>query len=151
MADARTIIVRLLAWGIGGIFIYAGALKFMNPSALLADIDGYRLVPHPIAWLGAVLLPALELVCGAALFSRICRREAAKILWLLTVVFMVALASAWWRKIDVSCGCFGVANAQAKYPLLIGRDLLLGAGLAAVILLESKAGKAPKVKAGPTG
>ncbi len=149
MANARKIIVRLPAWGIGVVFIYAGALKFMHPEALLADIEGYRLVPYHIAWLGAVLLPALELVCGAALFSRICRREAAKILWLLTVVFMVALASAWWRGIDVSCGCFGVSSAQAKYPLLIGRDLLLWAGLVAVILLESKA--SPKVEAGPTG
>ena len=149
MANARQMIGRLLAWGIGGVFIYAGALKFMHPAALLANIEGYRLVPYHIAWLGAVLLPALELVCGAALFSRIFRREAATILWLLIVVFMVALASAWWREIDVSCGCFGVANAQAKYPLLIGRDLLLWAGLVAVILLESKA--RPKAGSGPTG
>ena len=136
--DAHKIISRLLAWGIGGVFIYAGALKLLNPSALLADIESYRLVPWRIAWLGAALLPALELVCGAALLSRIFRREAALILWVLTVVFMVALASAWLRGLDISCGCFGVSHAQAKYPLLIGRDLLLWAGLGAIVFWETE-------------
>ena len=53
MADARKIIVYLLAWGIGGVFAYASVLKFMNPAAFLADIESYRLVPYRIAWLGA--------------------------------------------------------------------------------------------------
>ena len=138
MADARKVIGGSLAWGIGGVFIYAGVLKFMNPPALLADIESYRLVTYRIAWLGAALLPALELVCGAALFSRVFRREAAMILGVLTVVFMIALASAWLRGLDISCGCFGASRAQAGYPLLIGRDLLLGAGLGAIVFLETK-------------
>ena len=135
MADARKIIVYLLAWGIGGVFAYASALKFMNPAVFLADIESYRLVPYRIAWLGAALIPSLELVCGVALFFRMVRREAAMILWLLTVVFMVVLASAWWRGIDVSCGCFGASGQPATYSLSIGRDLLLWVGLGTVFVM----------------
>jgi hypothetical protein len=44
-------------------------------------------------------------------------------------VFIAALASAWSRGLDISCGCFGRENATADFPLLLARDgaLLLAA------------------------
>ena len=129
MAGAKIIIREIVAWLVGGVFIYAGLRKGLRPDLFLADIESYHLVPYRLAYATAYGLPALEVVAGLALLYRPYRRAGTWMLFGLTVMFIVALGQAWWRGLDISCGCFGKAEVAANYPWLIGRDVLLVAAL----------------------
>ena len=65
---------------------------------------------------------------GLCLLLGLLTRVAAGVSMLLLVAFVVGVGSAWARGLSIECGCFGggagpAANAQAKYPWEIARDL----------------------------
>ena len=136
MAGARKITVLVLARAVAAVYLYAGVIKLLHPEALLVDIRSYDLLPYRLAYLGAFFLPALEVVAGLGILLGRFRRESALILLVLTAVFIAALASAWMRGLDISCGCFGKSEVEADYPFLIGRDLLILAACAGVLFLD---------------
>lgn len=114
---------------LAGLFIYAGAIKFIQPEVFLADVESYRLLPYWLAWGVALYLPPFEIVCGLALLFPRIRNAGGSILILLMGVFIVAIAVAWIRGLDISCGCFGNSGESANYLWLIVRDLLIVAAL----------------------
>jgi len=133
--NAAVFLIRLF---VGGLFVYAGLLKALDPHQLLADIQGYRLLPYIPAVMLAFYLPYLEIVCGAALFIRKNEQGALVLLLGCTGLFLVALVSAWARGLDISCGCFGGGNHAPQFLRWVLRDLLV-AGLVAVLLNQSGA------------
>jgi len=138
MARASSIIQWAITLILSGLFIYAGVIKMLRPDLLLVDIQSYDLVPYLVAYLGALLLPPLQIVTGLGLLVRSLRKVSATILLLLMLVFIAALISAWSRGLDISCGCFGKSETAANYPLLVVRDLTLIFGLSAVLFLERR-------------
>jgi uncharacterized membrane protein YphA (DoxX/SURF4 family) len=116
-------------FAVGGIFVYAGILKALDPAQFAADIANFRLLPWPECAALALYLPWLEIVCGAALIVRRLRVAAALVLSALCVVFLVALASAKARGLDIACGCFGSGDAG---HLL--RALLLDAAILSALI-----------------
>lgn len=133
------LLVRLV---VAGLFIYAGAIKLLQPDTFLGDIESYRMMPYSLAWLVAFYLPPLEILCGLGLLWSKTRRASASILIGLMLVFIVAIAAAWLRGLDISCGCFGSSEGDANYLWLIVRDLLIVGGLL-FSLLNSYDGSLP--------
>lgn len=127
-------IMRIVLWlfrlGLAGVFIYAGVMKLADPAAFAREIDAYRLTPKVLNDMVAVYLPWVEVLSGAALLLPRAVRAAASIQMGMLVVFIAALASAWIRGLDISCGCFGASAEVASYGWLIARNivLLLSAG-----------------------
>ncbi len=121
-----TLAARIL---LGAVFVYAGATKALDPAAFAAAIDAYRLLPYPLAVLVALYLPWLEIVCGLGLFWRRMRLGSLWVIFALCLVFTGALASAWIRNLDISCGCFG---AGATGAAALRRSLLRSLTLAFV-------------------
>ncbi len=109
---------------LGLIFIYAGCIKFTSPDLFLKDIESYRLFPYHANYIAAYLLPPLEIVVGVGIMIPVLRKESALIIGILNIVFILALCSAWYRGLDITCGCFGKSEIAANYPLLIVRDVL---------------------------
>jgi uncharacterized membrane protein YkgB len=56
----------------------------------------------------------------------------------MTIVFMVAIGSAWARGLDISCGCFGKDEVSTNYPSLVLRDGLLLAAALALMIYEAR-------------
>lgn len=111
---------------IAGVFLYAGAVKALDPAGFVSDINGYRLLPYRMAVITAVYLPWLEIVCGVLLLGRrFCYHGALVVLSCLLSGFTIALASAWFRGLDVTCGCFGTGGGHTKWGWSITRNLLL--------------------------
>jgi putative oxidoreductase len=118
-----------LRYLLGGLFVYAGVMKVISPAAFLQDIEAYRILPHALAWCLSVYLPWLEIIAGAALWHSRLQAPARWILIGLMLVFLAALISAWWRGLDLTCGCFGKALQSSNYFWLLTRDVLLLSGL----------------------
>lgn len=114
---------------VAGLFIYAGAIKLLQPNTFLSDIESYRMMPYSLAWLVAFYLPPLEILCGLGLLWSKTRRASSAILIGLMLVFIVAIAAAWLRGLDISCGCFGSSEGETNYLWLIIRDLLITVAL----------------------
>lgn len=93
--------------GFFALFLWAGSLKLLDPSAFAQDISHYRVVPDKLVPALAVGLPVLECVVALALLTRAYLRGAA---WLgagMLALFAGAMAQAKLRGIDLDCGCFG--------------------------------------------
>jgi len=126
---AAKVVWRAIAVLIGGLFVYAGAVKIIDPVEFARDIDNYKMLPwQPSVWL-ALYLPWLEILCGLALITRILFRGAVFIVTGLMIVFIVASIVAKARGLDVSCGCFGHASQHLNFTWHLVLDFLLLGGL----------------------
>jgi putative oxidoreductase len=135
-----------LAWVlrifIGGLFVVAGVLKALDPAQFAADIDHYHLLPYFAVAPLALYLPWLEMICGFAAMAGAARRSALVLLLGLTVIFTIAVASAWMRGLDITCGCFGAASAlPLSFALL--RDVVLCAILFWLVCREGRPARQP--------
>jgi putative oxidoreductase len=140
MAQSQSMITRvllpLIRIAIGGPFVVAGVIKAVEPSAFVSDIAGYQILPYHAVVVLSLYLPWLEIVCGTALIFRKYYLGSLAIAGSLLFVFTVAIASAWWRGLDISCGCFGHSLVREPYGWLITRDLLLLALTGGLFWLE---------------
>ncbi len=123
--SAKSMVVLVCRLVVGGIFIYASLDKLQHPQAFAQVIHHYRMVPYALLHPFAAFLPVLEFIVGAALVLGIKQRGAALILLLLNLVFMVAISSALYRGLDISCGCFNTDGGHGVGLDLLWRDALL--------------------------
>lgn len=126
LAGVIQVAVRFI---VAGLFVYAGAIKLAQPDTFLGDIESYRMMPYRLAWLVAFYLPPLEILCGLGLFWSKIRQASAVIMIGLMLVFMAAISVAWFRGLDITCGCFGSSKGETNYLWLIIRDLLITVAL----------------------
>jgi uncharacterized membrane protein YphA (DoxX/SURF4 family) len=133
------LLLRLL---LGGFFVYASLDKIASPPDFARAVYQWQVAGPVPSNLVAVTLPWVELIAGVLLIVGVWRREAAVVIALLLVVFLVAAGSVLARGIDVlNCGCTSLAQADpaAAWPppwmkgvgwFLVTRNLLmLGAAL----------------------
>jgi putative oxidoreductase len=134
--DSRSNIAwRILALIIGVLFIYAGAIKALDPIGFANDIDNYKILPWFVGVRLAFYLPWLEIFCGLALIIRRLYFGGLLILAMLTSVFIVASIVAKIRGLDITCGCFGHASKYLNFAGHLALDFVL---LAALIFLLSR-------------
>jgi uncharacterized membrane protein YphA (DoxX/SURF4 family) len=126
------IIWRIVSFIVAGIFIYAGAIKALDPVQFASDIDNYKILPWPVSVALAFYLPWLEILCGLALVVRLFYRGALSILSALIVVFTLATIAAKARGLDITCGCFGHASQNWSFPSHLATNLAILAGLLAL-------------------
>ena len=58
---------RIIRWVLGGIFIYAGGTKLLEPKIFAVLIDAYGVVPEGLLIPVAIGLPFLEVIAGIGL------------------------------------------------------------------------------------
>jgi putative oxidoreductase len=98
---------RLLA---GGVFVFAGVQKLLDPAAFAQDIANYQAFPHWTWNLAAAIVPVAEILAGLAVLTGFWRRAGAVVLGSMTVAFLGLILSVIVRDIDLDCGCFGEAT-----------------------------------------
>src|SRR5437764_14185454 len=119
----------------GGIFVYAGLLKILDPVQFGLDIDNYISLPWFISVRLAFYLPWLEIFCCLAVVFRFLYRGGLSILIALIAVFIGATVAAKVRGLDITCGCFGHASKNWSFPQHMAIDLAI---LAALLALSFK-------------
>src|SRR5437588_7100739 len=125
---------RIVDLVVGGIFIYAGVLKLLDPVQFANDIDNYKTLPWFISVRLAFYLPWLEIFCGLAVIFRFLYRGGLSILTALIAVFIAATIAAKMRGLDITCGCFGHASQHWSFPQHMAVDLAIFAALVALLL-----------------
>src|ERR1700736_4375873 len=124
----RNLVWRIVDAIVGGIFIYAGVIKVLDPIQFGIDIDNYKILPWFISVRLAFYLPWLEILCGLALVFLFLYRGGLSILAALTSVFIIATVAAKVRGLDITCGCFGHVSKNWSFSQHLALDLaILGA------------------------
>jgi uncharacterized membrane protein YphA (DoxX/SURF4 family) len=127
----------------GGVWIVAGLIKLPDPAGSVRAVRAYDLLPESVVPTVGLVLPILEVVVGLCLVLGLLTRTMAVVSALLFVAFIIGIASAWARGLEIDCGCFGgggeLEGASAKYPGEIARDVgLLLASLWLVVRPRSR-------------
>ncbi len=126
MKDWWGLVARLVT---GGVWLVAGAIKLPHPYESVRAVRAYDLLPEAIVPTVGHLLPLVEVVVGACLILGLLTRPMAALSGLLFVAFIIGIASAWARGLEIDCGCFGgggqLEGASAQYPWEIARDVAL--------------------------
>ena len=123
---------RILDVLIGGLFIYAGVSKVIDPVGFANDIDNYKTLPWAIGVRMAFYLPWLEILCGLALILRRLYLGGVLLLTGLISIFIVASIVAKTRGIDITCGCFGHASKNLSFSWHLALDFTIMAALIAL-------------------
>ncbi len=131
------VVYALLRYGLGGAFVLAGVLKFMDLPALAETIRAFGLLPPLAADVTALLLPPAEIVAGGLLMADV--RGGLPAITIMLLVFTGVLGYALHLGLDVDCGCYGPADPEAEaFSSLwtsLYRDLvMLGAAFGCVVL-----------------
>ncbi len=125
-------IYKLLRWGLGGIFIYAGSIKLFEPKTFAVLIESYGIVPENLLMSVAMGLLALEVAVGIGLLFDI--EGSLSVAAGLLGLFIAILGYGIWMGLDVDCGCFGPDDPEAEafhgLRLPLYRDLVMFAGIA---------------------
>ncbi len=129
---AKSYFWRVVDLVVGGVFIYAGVIKVLDPIQFGIDIDNYKTLPWSISVRLAFYLSWLEIFCGVALIFRFLYRGGLSILAGLTAVFVIATIAAKVRGLDITCGCFGHASKSWSFSQHLALDLAILVALVAL-------------------
>ena len=126
--------------GLGVVFIWASVDKIIYPEQFAQMVYHYKILPNILVHFVSIYIPWLELITGVLLVIGVWERTGLIIFNLLIFVFMIALASALFRGLDIHCGCFTVdPNAEKELVISLLRDVaLLIAGIGCIIFANHK-------------
>ena len=124
---------RAVRWILGGLFVYSGLVKLMDPSRFAEIISGFGLLPDPLIYPFALLLPLVELIAGIGLVFAL--RGSLSAIAVMLVVFVGVLLYGIYLGLDIDCGCFGPEDPEQAYKGLkaaLARDSVM---MAAVLFI----------------
>jgi uncharacterized membrane protein YphA (DoxX/SURF4 family) len=131
-------LARLL---LGAIFLAAGAAKIFHPGQFADIISNYQILPDYLVNLAAIVLPWIETTIGLLILCGLWLPGSVVLADSLLVIFLLALASAAARGIDIDCGCFSLHPVSSpNFAWYLLRDLmffLLG-GAVTIRLFKSR-------------
>jgi uncharacterized membrane protein YphA (DoxX/SURF4 family) len=150
-------ILRLV---VGGVFILAGVVKIWNVqvkttypkhtvaitlsaanapdlSKFATDVTNYRVPPRALSNLVAITLPGIEVLAGVLLVLGIWVRPSALVINCLMIVFLLAIAQAVARGLDIKCGCFGTVEGRKVGLVALAEDAVM-LGMAAWLAWREK-------------
>jgi putative oxidoreductase len=132
MVRHRTVLLvfRLV---LGGLFVYAGAVKALAPLDFAQGIRNYDLAGQALSFVAAIVLPWLEILAGGFLIAGVWKRGAALLVSGLLVFFIVLTAVTMARGLDVDCGCFGAVDRKAGLGVIVEDLAMLYLGLCVLL------------------
>ncbi|GFO69356.1 hypothetical protein GMLC_29350 [Geomonas limicola] len=149
MSQLKHYLPALVRITLGAVFIYAALLKIADPVAFAGSVAAYRILPYFGSYLTAAALPFVELCCGILLVLGYRVRSGALIIGVLNLVFIVALASAIVRGLDIDCGCFKQGGEKTTPWTALARDVLFLAMTWFVLKVEARRDRGSETGAGP--
>ena len=123
---------------LGGLFVYAGAVKVLEPLDFAQNVRNYQLVGQSLSFVAAIILPWLEILAGLALILGVWTRGAALVVTGLLVFFIVLTAVTMARGLDVDCGCFGSLSRKSGWGVILEDLGMLVLGLALLLSPRKK-------------
>jgi len=118
---------------LGGIFLAAGLSKAGAPLQVLATVYSYQIgIPDWLANTIAHTLPWIEILLGIGLVAGLWLPVTVGWTVVMLFAFTVMTAQAWWRGLEIDCGCIDLSTL---HPALAALSTPGGATLRNILLL----------------
>lgn len=118
--------ITLVRLALGVMFIISSLPKIRQPYDFLSSVYGYELVGPKAGVFVAMLLPWTELLVGICLVGGVFVSGALLASVVMGMMFTFVIASALYRGLDISCGCFSTSSAgKISYATLVRACLIL--------------------------
>ncbi len=136
----KSVVIDLIRIVLGMLFLYAAIDKIIHPARFAEVIYHYKILPIPFINFFAVIIPWIEIGIGLSLIFNLLPEIGSLILILLTTVFVIMIASAMMRGLNIECGCFSL-DSKSSYVgwKRILEDLVMIAGGIMVFIESCKA------------
>ena len=106
---------------VGLVFIFASLSKISDPLAFSNIIDNYHVTPVYFNNLVALFLPWIELFIGLGLIFDFYTETCSTISIILLLWFIFILSLAYYRGININCGCFSVEQGSSSSSDILNR------------------------------
>lgn len=137
--DAVTWLMRII---VGGVFIFSGFVKAIDPWGTIYKFDDYLAAMSLNLWpnlvlVGAFALCAIEFLCGIFLLLG-CFRRSSSVLAALIMAIMLPL-TLWIAMADpvADCGCFGDAFIISNWATF-WKNVVLSAGVIWLVIYNKR-------------
>jgi uncharacterized membrane protein YphA (DoxX/SURF4 family) len=131
------VFILVLRIVLGVVFVLASADKVLEPDKFAVAVRGYQLIPIELSNLFAIVIAWGELIAAIMLIFGVFTRQAAAAIFLMLVMFTVAIAIMMVRGVVVDCGCFSNEGGSQTGLRLIIRNLFLMATALMIMRFES--------------
>ena len=128
----RKEVILVLRLVVGATFLYASIDKVLHPDQFAIAVRSYQILPVSITNLFALVLAWAEFFSGIMLILGVFTRQATAALFLMLVLFIVALSAVIARGLAIDCGCFTTEGGSSVNIQLIVRNTVM---LAACLLI----------------
>ncbi|MBF0433540.1 MAG: hypothetical protein HQK83_19840 [Fibrobacteria bacterium] len=108
------IAVPLLKMGLAYMFIRAAWPKVGSPFGFSELVAQYQMLPAFSVNFFSLWLPMLEIIVGIGLIITKWHKEFSFLLFMMMLMFIIALAQTLARDLGVTCGCFDIDGAMDK-------------------------------------
>ena len=112
----------ILRLGFAFLLGWASVDKILHPTLFARDVLNYRVVNKGLSYLTAVWLPYLELFTAVFLLTGLWLEAAAVLNAILMWTFLGLILQAFFRRLDIHCGCFTVKGESVIGPLKIAEN-----------------------------
>ena len=129
------VLILIIRFLLGLIFIYASYDKILDPGKFARDISNYHVVPFGLENTIAIVLPWLELIIGLGIIGGVYVNASVFISGGLLIVFIILITQAILRGFNIDCGCGLKEGEVVGWSKIIENFLFLGA---CYIVHESK-------------
>jgi uncharacterized membrane protein YphA (DoxX/SURF4 family) len=119
---AFILVLRVL---LGAMFVFSSADKVLHPDRFAIAIRAYELLPVGLTNIFALVVAWTELIAGIMLIFGVLTRKAAAAIFVLLVMFTIAILTTMIRGFAIDCGCFSNEGGSQTGITLIVRNLFL--------------------------
>ncbi|UCG52780.1 MAG: DoxX family membrane protein [Candidatus Latescibacterota bacterium] len=110
---------------LGLLFVFSSADKVLHPDKFAIAVRAYQILPIELTNIFALVLAWSELIAGVMLVFGVLTRKAAAAIFLMLVMFTIAILTTMVRGLVVDCGCFSNEGGSQTGFTLILRNLFL--------------------------
>jgi len=129
-ATLAVVVLTVLRVALGALFITSSFASLLHPDLFIDAVQNYHLLPQSLGDLFGTVLPWAELFIGWCLVLGIFPTFASAISIPLTLSFVVANISSFFRDVGEACGCLGnLVNMSHTTSLIVDIVMLSVAGL----------------------
>ncbi len=94
----------ILRIALGGVFVYSGFVKLIDPKSFAKVISQYDLIPEILLAPVAIGLPLFEFLAGVGLIFNM--RGSLSAIFGMLIMFIVVLWYGILKDLSIDCGCF---------------------------------------------